>query len=556
MNWPIEYLGAEAIVYPGTTVKDHARVAVQELSPKPIPRRTIYTHTGWRKINDKYVYLHGKGAIGASGKVEGMQVELPGVLALYELPQPAQGDNLKAAILAGMGMLDLAADAITLPAFCAIYRAALGSCDFGVHLAGPTGVFKSELAALCNQHYGAALDRLHLPGSWHSTDNALEGLLFAAKDAVTVVDDFAPCGGPYDVARWHQRADRIIRAQGNNAGRSRMRADGTLRPPKPPRGLVLSTGEDIPKGQSLRARMFILEISAGDIATSVLTRCQQDARSGLYAAALAGFVCWLAGRYEQVRQSIRADVEILRQQAVGADSHCRTPEIMANLGLGLRYFIDFAKAAGSMTEIEGRVLWQRGWTALGQAGNRQADHQAANEPARRFIELLMSAIASGHAHLADRDGNAPDNAAAWGWRQSTGIGEYARDEWKAHGDRIGWVDGADVLLNPDASYRSAQSMAGINGDALSISAQTLRKRLHEKGMVIRQSQGSLLSRRVLEGNTRKVLQLAPGLLSGETDISDISSSSNSQNGPADERNAGNAGKHVGDTPIGKVVIEL
>jgi len=52
MNWPTEFLGAEAIVYPGTTVKDHARVAVQMLSPKPIPRRTIYTHTGWRKIGD------------------------------------------------------------------------------------------------------------------------------------------------------------------------------------------------------------------------------------------------------------------------------------------------------------------------------------------------------------------------------------------------------------------------------------------------------------------------------------------------------------------------
>jgi len=35
-----------------------------------------------------------------------------------------------------------------------------------------------------------------------------------------------------------------------------MRADGSLRPPKPPRGLVISTGEEIPNGHSLRARMF------------------------------------------------------------------------------------------------------------------------------------------------------------------------------------------------------------------------------------------------------------------------------------------------------------
>jgi hypothetical protein len=46
MNWPTEHLGAEAIVYPGMTIKDHARAAIQMLSPKPIPRRTIFTHTG------------------------------------------------------------------------------------------------------------------------------------------------------------------------------------------------------------------------------------------------------------------------------------------------------------------------------------------------------------------------------------------------------------------------------------------------------------------------------------------------------------------------------
>lgn len=275
---------------------------------------------------------------------------------------------------------------------------------------------------------------------------------------------------------------------------------------------------------------------------------------------MAGFVCWLAGQYEQVRQSLRAEVEDLRQKAIGADAHCRTPEIVANLALGLRYFIAFAKAVGVITETEGQALWQRGWTALGQAGSQQADHQAANEPARRFIELLLSAIASGRAHLADCDGKAPNNAGAWGWRSlSTGTGgEYPHEEWKAYGDRIGWVDGPDVLLDPDASYRAAQNMAGANGDALSITARTLRKRLGEKGMVIRQSQDELLSRRVLEGRMCHVLQLADGILSAQSRISPISTnnlSDDPEHGPA-EGNAGNAGKHPGDTPAGNVVLEL
>ena len=51
---------------------------------------------------------------------------------------------------------------------------------------------------------------------------------------------------------FHREADRLVRAQGNRSGRQRMRQDSTLRPAKPPRGLLLSTGEDVPRGHSLR----------------------------------------------------------------------------------------------------------------------------------------------------------------------------------------------------------------------------------------------------------------------------------------------------------------
>jgi hypothetical protein len=522
MSWVTENLGAQAIVYPGQSIRDHARAAIQFLSPHPVPRKTIYTHTGWRKLDggngglQKWVYLHTGGAIGSSGKVEGVEVDLPVALTPYALPDPPQGDELCAAIRASLGMLMLTAAQAVFPAFCSIWRAALGTCDFGLHFAGPTGVFKSELAALVQQHFGPGLDARHLPGSWHSTDNALEGLLFAAKDAVTVVDDFAPSGGPHDEARWHQRAERIFRAQGNNAGRGRMRSDGSLRPPKPPRGLVLSTGEEIPRGQSIRARILILEISKGEIDADILTQCQGQARNGLYAAATAGFVRYIAPRYEQILHSFRDKVEALRREAAEGTSHCRTPDIVANLALGLRHFIAFALEAGAISEVEAAELWKNGWAALVQAGRAQADHQAANEPARRFIELTKSALGSGHAHVAGEDGGAPKNAGAWGWRMGN------KGEWEAQGDRIGWIDGDDVFLEPDASYSAANKMGGARGDGLSITARTLRKRMDEMNMVVRPGdREELLTRKVLEGRTRSVLHLAAGVLSPESTIPTI-----------------------------------
>ena len=102
-----------------------------------------------------------------------------------------------------------------------------------------------------------------------------------------------------------------------------------------------------------------------------------------------------------------------------------------------------------------------------------------SEPAGRFIELLRSAISSGRAHIGSTDGERPEeNAGALGWRKTDS--EY--EDWRPQGDRIGWVDGEDLYLEAGASYRVAQREAQ-GGEALTVSAQTLRKRLKEKGLL-------------------------------------------------------------------------
>jgi len=202
--------------------------------------------------------------------------------------------------------------AVSFPLRTATCRAAFGDCDFSVHLAGETGAFKSELAALEQQHFGAGMDRLHLPAAWSSTGNALEMLAFHAKDALLVVDDFAPQGSAADVSRYYATAERLFRAAGNRAGRGRLDSSARLREPKPPRGLILSTGEEMPRGHSIRARLLLLELSKGAITANELTECQRDGASGRYAEAWVassngspgamsrGWLLWLTARPSSV----------------------------------------------------------------------------------------------------------------------------------------------------------------------------------------------------------------------------------------------------------------
>src|SRR5215216_684369 len=504
MNWPTEHLGALALVYPGIGTKDHARAAIQLLSEE-VEERRIYTHTGWREVDGVWVYLHGGGAIGPDGAAEGVEVRLDEALSLYLLPAPPEGEDINVAIRASLRTWEVAPDGLVIPQHAATFRTAMGETDHSLHVVGPTGEGKSEAAALFLRHFGAGLDARHLL-SWASTENAIEAQAFTLKNAHVVLDDFAPNGNSNNQLRWHTKADRVMRAKGNAAGRARLAADLTMRTTKPPRALILSTGEDTPRGQSLRARMLVLEHGEGDVDWEKLTECQHDAEAGLYAQATSGFVSWFAARYDEVQRRMPDEARELRDEASRAGQHKRTPFIAADLGLGLRYFLSYARDAGAVGAEEYDALWERGWKAILEAAASQEVHQAVSEPAGRFMELLRSAISSGRAHIGSTDGERPEeNAGALGWRKADS--EY--DDWRPQGDRIGWIDGEDLYLESAASYRVVQSQAQ-GSEGLAVSERTLRKRLKEKGLLLStdKKRQTLTVRRTIEGvKDRSVLHL-------------------------------------------------
>ena len=207
------------------------------------------------------------------------------------------------------------------------------------------------------------------------------------------IDDFKPTGSSYDVQAFHRKADRLLRAVGNHSGRQRLNRDGKLRPERRPRGLVLSTGEEVPHGESLRARLLIVEIGYGHIDRQQLTKCQRDAAAGDYAAAMAGYLRWLAGRYQEIRSQLKRQRDALREKALAeaGQGHARSPGIMADLLIGLKYFLEFAVEVGAITQEERSSLAQRSRAALCVAVAAQAAHVAVAEPTGVFLRLLSAA---------------------------------------------------------------------------------------------------------------------------------------------------------------------
>jgi hypothetical protein len=81
----------------------------------------------------------------------------------------------------------------------------------------------------------------------------------------------------------------------------------------------------------------------------------------------------VARRHETIRGALHGEITTLRSRATG--QHRRTPEVTANLGVGLRYFLRFAREVGALTQGESDVIWDQLWTALLDVAERWGGEQ-------------------------------------------------------------------------------------------------------------------------------------------------------------------------------------
>jgi hypothetical protein len=476
-QWAAKAAGVSALVMPGLSVADHLRVAIQSRSGD-VHRRIIYAHTGWRRIGDGWAYLTSSGALGAEGLDTSVAVDL-GPLDGYRLPD---GRDVRDAVRKALSLVEIAPDRVTVPLLAAVYRAPLPlPPDCAVWLFGRSGTLKTAITALAQQHYGPSMDAHGLPGNWTSTANALEAQAFTLDSALFVVDDYSPDATKTDAQRRAATADRLIRGSANHSGRGRLRPDGTQRPPKPPRAQVLTSAEDVPPGvESMRARAFVAEISPGDVSLPRLTAAQAVAGDGTLAMAIAGYVQWLARRYDADGRlpGLLGDERTRLRDSARTEGHPRHARNIGSLALGWHEFLSFAAEVGAITAEQREATWSRTWKALVDAGAEQARYVRDADPVRIYLQSLAALITQGRACLADTHGRAPADAARWGWKwDDAGDGTY-----RTFGDVIGWVDGNDLYLQSDAAYTAARRFAETSLP-LAITKHALHKQLHERGLL-------------------------------------------------------------------------
>jgi hypothetical protein len=459
------------------SARDRLREAIQTLS-RGVRKRRIFAHTGWREIEGQWIYLTASGAVG----VDGFEVEIGESLSRFRLPRTPENEST--AMRASLDLLGTAPAVVTFPLWAGVYRAPLASVlalDLALWIEGVTGSLKSTVAALFLAHYGP-FDRTNLPGNWSSTANALEKCAYMLKDMLYVVDDYAPSA--FDRKELQGKAARLLRAQGNLAGRDRLRSDLSQRAGYPPRGLILGTGEGRPTGRSILARTFVLDLDRRMINFDQLNASQ--GATSLLPHAMAGYIQWLAPQMPSLGAPLADGFRDARNRAAAVGSHLRIPEVLAHLWVGLDCGLSYATEIGACSGARADELRNQGWAAFKERAIAQNLLIEEEKPARLFLQVLATLITQRRVQLLPKDHR------------------IERDHPAC--PAIGWHDTDHLYLIPEAAFQVVGRFAREAGELFPVSEQTLRHDLVREEVAVHEKGRKTLLARV-GGGTHRVLKL-------------------------------------------------
>ena len=434
LSWVTELWGTRAVVYAGSSTKDHLRTIIQLASnTNGFKSKRVFTHTGWRVIEGERFFLTAAGAVGK----EGVEVSLHGPLGRYRLPLTLSGADPVEAMKASLRFLDVGNPEVQACLWASMYLAPLSEVlepAFSLWLSGHTGSFKSVLAALALSHFGD-FNYLTLPASWRDTANRLEWAMAMLKDLPLVIDDWHPAPTATGARELEMKAELVIRGQGNKAGRGRLRADASPREKYVPRSMVISTGEQIPGGESGASRLFVVELERDQVNLAELSRAQGEAKAGLYSYAMSAYILWLKERWEELEPYIKARWLEWRDQAMGGDVHLRLPAAVAWLYSGFMLGMRFAEEIGSIEATAAAERCEQAWESFISLAARQGWRVDEERPAVRFLDAFSTLLMQKRILVISKESLEP-----------------MPGEMKQGQVFVGWADEKAYYLMPTAVY--------------------------------------------------------------------------------------------------------
>jgi len=395
-RWMSKHWGIDGFLMVGRNKLPQLKNSVLAYSMKEIQREEIFNYTGWETINGKRGFLTASGFLSADGLDTSIKVELSGTQRLYRLPEPPDEIAAATAIEASLSFLDIGPDSITVPLLLSQYAAPLRplqSFNALMILYGPSQPKNSNTShvALCHwcdflkglsrRDYQTVIDAA-------STKIKLQETNYKLSDLVSIVDDVPPGSSTLEIIHQREKVETLAREMGNRAGRERW--GYTSMPPNV--GICMITAEKLAmQVGSAVGRSFTVEFGRDALDLTRLSRAQQH-DSALYSQAMAGYVQWLAGHWDELAAGLPAQVLIYQREAEARYSQPRLHDYYATLMTTGATMLRYAKEHNAIDDVTEAAYLERFRQGLFSNLDKQEERIAEMQFSRRFFEALGSLL--------------------------------------------------------------------------------------------------------------------------------------------------------------------
>jgi hypothetical protein len=345
-------------------------------------------------------------------------------------------------------------------AVAVLYPFTTGLRRFALWLAGLTGTGKSFAARLAQHFFGVFPDTEAAIQSWTSTVNHIQMTGYYFRDALYLVDDYKP-----NAVSPGQQAGilRILQAYGDNTARGRLGADLSFQDQRPIRGLLVSTGEDVPEhSASTVARSIVIDVPKEGKDLQRGRRCLAECRH--YSGVTADLIRWLlaTGRTAGFQERVRELQDHYLADIRGQQNDFRIAGNFALLAAGFRLFAEYLGDVWPDWQAEAQQFLEEDLVAI-------RDHMLGEVKGQQESEIFLSTL---------RD------LIGWGRLRIDGYSEgpHSAD----HRDTVGRRDlfSTDIFVSIPLALAAVQRCLRDQGrPELRLTLQTLVRQLWQDGKV-------------------------------------------------------------------------
>lgn len=316
---------------------------------KLIEEKIEYIHIGWRKISNKFVYLHGGGAIGSN--LQGIKGDSTKVIKI--LSNKSRQEVLREALY----MINISDKySKTLPLLLYSHLSVMKEVfvkagvepHFILWIYGLTGSMKTSVAKVFFNIFNR--DKEYLTATFKDTKTAIEIKSTEYKDSVLVVDDYHPTTSTYEKREMQSLASNILRIYGDGIAKSRSNKSLEKAKEFPPRGMCVITGEDIIGGESSVARFIGIEVASGDYKTEELSYHQRNPL--LFSTHIYYFIEWVSNNFEIIINHIKNYFQIYRNEISNLYRHKRLCDSYAILILTKDILVEYCRSIIDINQEE------------------------------------------------------------------------------------------------------------------------------------------------------------------------------------------------------------